>query len=439
MRIRLLEAVVLTAVVVVFSSIPSFAQDAVFRPAVTGLVQPLEIAHADDGSGRLFVVEQRGTIRIVRGEQLQPGFFLDIRDRVASEQGEQGLLGLAFDPLYPANGFLYVNYIRRGDSATVVSRFQVSAFDADSVEVRSELILMVIPQPTLFHNGGHMAFGPDGFLYVATGDGGGLGRARAQDLGVLHGKLLRIDVASSTAQSRYAIPPDNPFVGVPGARPEIWAYGLRNPWKFSFDRLTGDLWIGDVGENSWEEVNLQPAGSRGGENYGWPVFEGIQCFAGLTECDYGDNWTWPVAFYETGRRVGTTRDCSVTGGFVYRGSLVPAVQGAYLFGDFCSGRIFLGRRGFTRLIDVRSEGASVVGLLSSFGEDEDGEIYAVSYGRGWLSVMEPAEDRGRFGPAASSLDVGGVLHVDKSTPSRPYLPGRSQASTGRRSRVTRVD
>jgi glucose/arabinose dehydrogenase len=322
------------------------------------------VAHAGDGSGMFYAVEQRGTIATVdpSGSVAAPP-FLDIRDRVLAG-GEQGLLGLAFHPQFAVNGRLFVNYTNR-DGHTIVSEFRAGGGAADPA---SERLLLQVDQPFGNHNGGMVAFGPDGYLYISTGDGGGAGDPleAGQDLTTLLGKILRIDV---DAAEPYAIPADNPFAGTADVRPEIWAYGVRNPWRLSFDRLTGDLFIADVGQNRWEEINAQPAG-QGGRNYGWNVMEGPECFADAS-CD-PQGLTMPVAWYPL--RDG---NCAVTGGYVYRGRQQPLLTGAYLFADHCSGRIWA----LDAAQAVQAGEAPISELAAtdldatSFAEDEAGELY----------------------------------------------------------------
>jgi glucose/arabinose dehydrogenase len=342
---------------------------------VGGLDTPVGIAHAGDGSGRLFVLEKVGRIRVVQNGVLLPTPFLDITDRVGSSQNEQGLLGLAFHPNYTANGAFFVNYTDRQGN-TVVSRFSVSA-DPGQADPGSEAVLLTLNQPAGNHNGGHLAFGPDGYLYIGTGDGGGAGDryGNAQNGQTLLGAMLRLDVDGGEP---YAIPQDNPFAGSPSVRDEIWAVGLRNPWRYSFDRLTGDLYIADVGQNVYEEVNFEPAGHPGGRNYGWPIMEGLHCFPADRPCDQ-TGLTLPVTEYDH------TQGCSVTGGYVYRGQEFPSLRGIYLFGDFCSGRIWgLAPAGagsgdwqvaLLAQVDVR---------MSAFGEDEAGELYLLDMSSGQL-------------------------------------------------------
>jgi len=329
------------------------------------LKSPVFLTHAGDLSGLTFVVEQQGTIRILEGGRLREAPFLDIKDRVLFK-GEQGLLGLAFHPEYRRNGRVFVNYTRQEDGATVVAEYQRGELE-DRVG-REERVLLVIPQPYPNHNGGMITFGPDGYLYIGMGDGGSRGdpQNRAQNTEELLGKLLRIDVNS---RKPYGIPGDNPFVRGE-ARPEIFATGLRNPWRFSFDRATGDLWLADVGQDKWEEVNVV----RKGGNYGWRVMEGLHCYE-LQEPCRPEQFMSPVLEYghQSGR-------CSIIGGYVYRGSAIPGLEGVYLYGDYCSGEMFAVRT---------APGGRVSGEpwlllkthahISSFGEDEQGEVYVLDH------------------------------------------------------------
>jgi glucose/arabinose dehydrogenase len=328
-----------------------------------GFKAPVGFAHAGDGSGRLFVVEKEGAIRILLDGMRVETPFLDIRERVGAGSSEQGLLGLAFAPDYAVTGFFFVNYTdRNGD--TIVSRFRVTA-DPDLADPASEEVVLRVDQPAGNHNGGHLAFGPDGYLYIGLGDGGGAGDiyGNGQNTHTLLGAMLRLDVS----ELPYRIPADNPFAGNPDVLDEIWAYGLRNPWLYSFDRLTGDLYIADVGQNAYEEINVQPASSAGGENYGWPIMEGLHCFLTPGGCDQ-TGLTLPVAEYSH------ASGCSVTGGYVYRGASYPALYGVYIFGDFCSGHIWglAARPDGSWLADELAQ-ASI--SLSAFGEGEDGELY----------------------------------------------------------------
>ena len=332
-------------------------------PVITGLDNPVAITHAGDGSGRLFITQLGGQILIYDGNQVLPQPFIDIRPLV-SVGGERGLFSLTFHPEFTSNGFLFVNYTDiNGD--TVVARYSVST-DPSIVDPNSAFILLSISQPFANHNGGQLQFGPDGFLYIGTGDGGSGGDPdnNAQTLSNLLGKILRIDVDGGIP---YSVPADNPFLGEPGASEEIWAFGLRNPWRFSFDRLTGDLFIADVGQSSLEEVNFQPADSPGGENYGWRLMEGSQCFNPPANCDTG-MLMLPILEYDH------TIGRSVTGGYRYRGNQNPGMSGVYFYGDFSEGLIWgatqdnVGEWTTTVLLDTDLS-------ISAFGEDEDGEIY----------------------------------------------------------------
>jgi glucose/arabinose dehydrogenase len=344
----------------------SFADPAAYtwNLVADGFEQPLLLTNAGDGNGRLFVVGQTGEIWVIENGNILAGPFLDIRTQVGSQGNEQGLLGLAFDPDYENNGNFYVNYTDlNGD--TVIARFHVSG-DPNVADAGSEEVLLQVHQPFPNHNGGNLVFGPDGYLYAGLGDGGSGGdpHGNGQSLDTLLGKLLRIDVNSG---SPYGIPADNPFANG-GGLPEIWAYGLRNPWRFSFDSATGDLYIADVGQDTWEEVDFLPARTAGGSNFGWNLFEGNHPYEG-TPPD-GTAFITPVAEYQHGGR------CSITGGYVYRGSTLPAWQGIYFYGDYCSGEIL----GLLQHSDGTWESRLLYDLdmnITSFGLDENGELYVV--------------------------------------------------------------
>ena len=341
---------------------------------VDGFSRPVVLSHAGDGSNRLFVVEQEGRILVIDDGVVLGSAFLDISSLVDSSANEQGLLGLAFHPDFAGNGYFYINYTHdpagSGPDVTRVSRFEVSAEDPNIADTSSETIVLQLEQPASNHNGGDLHFGPDGYLYIATGDGGGSRDQfqNAQDLGSLLGKMLRIDVDGG---SPYAIPAGNPFFDAVGARPEIWAYGLRNPWRFSFDRTNGDLFIGDVGQNEVEEVDFQPASSAGGENYGWSCMEGDDA-PDFNPCD-GSPLTSPILVYNHGS------GCSVTGGYRYRGS-IATLAGKYVYGDFCSGRIWFASDSSGTW--SAEEWANTNISISAFGEDEEGELYVADLGRG---------------------------------------------------------
>jgi len=333
------------------------------QPAITGLERPTFVTHAGDGSGRLFVLEKAGRILVVSDGAAGAEPFLDIADLVTDQGNEQGLLGLAFHPNFGDNGRFFVAYTAQDGGANTLAEFRVSEANPGVADRDSFRPLIQIPDSRPNHNGGMVAFGPDGYLYLSTGDGGGGGdpdRA-GQDLGVLPGKILRIDVDSGDP---YGIPPDNPFAQTAGARPEIWAYGLRNPWRFSFDRETGDVWIADVGQNAWEEIDFQPAESSGGENYGWSVMEASECFRPAEGCDTSGK-VLPVHEYDH------SSGCSITGGYVYRGGAIPGLRGYYLFVDYCEGQLFAIGEGGGGPFALSVE----QGGVSSFGEDEDGEVY----------------------------------------------------------------
>ena len=343
-------------------------------PVASGLEAPLYATHSGDGSDRLFVVEQTGAIRIVAGGGVLAEPFLDLGDAIVAG-GEQGLLGLAFHPGYARNGRLFVNYTDlRGD--TVVSEYRRAPGTDLRADPASERTLLAIDQPFVNHNGGGLAFGPDGYLYVGTGDGGSGGDplGNGQALDTLLGKLLRLDVDSG-GRGAYGIPSDNPFVGRDDARAEVWAYGLRNPWRFSFDASTSTLWIGDVGQSDAEEINRAPA-AAGGLNYGWNLMEGRACYQPLEGCDR-PGLEKPIATYSH------AEGCSVTGGYVYRGSRHPALRGAYLFADYCSGTIW-GLDAAGRSPQVPVELLSTERALSSFGVDRNEELYVTDLASGEL-------------------------------------------------------
>jgi glucose/arabinose dehydrogenase len=327
----------------------------------------MESAH--DGSGRFFVLEQAGRIRIILSGTVTATPFLDIRGKVASG-GELGLLGLAFHPNYGSNRKFYVNYTRPSGSKweTVIAEYVASSANPDQADASSERILLTVAQPFANHNGGQLAFAPDGFLYIGLGDGGGAGDplGNGQNVQTLLGKMLRIDVNNSSGGRQYAIPADNPFAGGGGA-PEVFAYGFRNPWRFSFDSATGTLFAGDVGQDSFEEVDIVQKGG----NYGWNVMEGTHCFKPPSGCST-TGLTPPIHDY--GHDQGET----VIGGFVYRGSAIPNLVNTYVFGDFINGRIW-GLRQNSSGAWERTQLAATGKAISSFGRDDSGELYVVDY------------------------------------------------------------
>ncbi len=333
------------------------------------LVFPVDLT-SPPGDSRLFVAEKAGRIRIIENGAVRPTPFLDISGQVGASGSEQGLLGLAFDPAYATNGRFVVNYTNlAGD--TRISAFRVSADPNVAVAAGEELILGV-DQPFANHNGGQLAFGPDGHLYIGLGDGGDRGDPlkNGQSLATLLGKLLRIDLRGGAP---YAVPPDNPFAAQAAARGEIWSYGLRNPWRFSFDRVTGDLYIGDVGQDRFEEIDVSPAssGAGHGDNYGWDVMEGDECFEPSSGCDR-QGLVLPAVVYDHGD------GCSVTGGYVYRGSAIPALQGTYVYSDFCAGWVRSFRFSNGQVTDGREWPTLEAGNVTSFGQDAAGELYILT-------------------------------------------------------------
>ncbi|TJY36103.1 PQQ-dependent sugar dehydrogenase [Pontimicrobium aquaticum] len=360
----------------------TFAQTIDIQSFATGLDLPVNIKNA--GDNRLFVVEQRGYIRIVNTDgSINTTPFLDIDNLVLNINGsgdERGLLGLAFHPNYNSNGFFYVNYINN-DGDTVISRFEVSTTNANVANPNSELIILTIPQPYSNHNGGHMAFGPDNFLYIASGDGGAGGdpQNRAQDLSTLLGKIIRIDINNTANGNNYDIPNNNPFYNDDDTNTldEIWAYGLRNPWKFSFDRQTGDIWIADVGQGEYEEINMASP-TDAGLNYGWRCYEGNSTFND-TGCPDDSVLTFPIGEYSHSNS-GNFK-CSITGGYRYRGSNYPNFAGLYFFADYCSNEIgTLQENGGTWNMTFSSPFDG--NRWTSFGEDINGELYITGIGSG---------------------------------------------------------
>jgi glucose/arabinose dehydrogenase len=364
-------AVIATA----FLSVP----DVKLKLIAGGLMAPVSMDCPKDGTMRLFICEQTGKIKIIKNGKVLSKPFLDIAsklDNVNKIYSEKGLLGLAFHPKYKTNGKFYVYYSSRGadkkyDNKSVLAEFTASA-DPDVANAASGKVILEINEPESNHNGGELVFGPDGYLYNGVGDGGGAGdkhgeKGNGQNLSTLLGKILRIDVDS---KSPYAVPPDNPYVGANAIRPEIWAYGMRNPWRFSFDRKTGMLFCADVGQDSWEEIDI----IKKGKNYGWRIMEGAHCYDPNTGCNT-TKLEPPIAEYDHSTGI------SVTGGFVYRGKKIPALQGKYIFGDWKGGLFYLeekdGKWGFNHF--SASGKPNDIGMnINSFGEDESGEIYLLT-------------------------------------------------------------
>ncbi len=332
---------------------------------------PTNLVQAADR--RVFVSEQAGRVLMFDGSGLRDehvfySVFLDIRDRVNDLGSEEGLLGLAFDPGFADNGYFYVYYSASGPRRSIVSRFAMKNSRPETADPDSELVILEVEQSYPNHNGGQLAFGPDGYLYVGLGDGGSAGdpQGNGQDPATLLGAILRIDVSQATAERPYIIPLDNPFADG-GGRGEIWAYGLRNPWRFSFDRATGELWAGDVGQNRWEEIDLIAPGG----NYGWNTLEGAHCFAPREDCER-EGTVPPVWEYSLEGDA-----CSVIGGYVYRGGTVPWLTGVYVYGDYCSGRVF-GLRYDGGEVTAHQQLAATGLRITSFGQDNDGELYLLS-------------------------------------------------------------
>ncbi|HEY2917022.1 MAG TPA: PQQ-dependent sugar dehydrogenase [Candidatus Limnocylindrales bacterium] len=354
---------------------------AVATPAIAlatvaaNLSDPVFVTESPDATGRLFIVEKTGRILIEAKGTVRSTPFFDIHTSV-TQGSEQGLLGLAFSPSFTTNRKLYVNYTNlKGNS--VVSEYRTSSTNPNVVDKSTGRVILTVAQPYSNHNGGNLAFGKDGYLYIGFGDGGSGGDPgnRAQSLTTLLGKMLRIDVSGTTATTNYKIPPSNPFVGKAGLD-EIWEYGLRNPWRYSFDRSTGDLWIGDVGQNTYEEVDHGTTKSNGpgrGLNWGWHVMEGLHCYDPATGCNTTGKALPLTDYAHSGGR------CAVTGGYVYRGSAIPSLVGTYVFGDYCSGEIMA--------LDIASARPAAITVLkstgfpiSSFGQDKAGELYVCDLG-----------------------------------------------------------
>lgn len=337
-----------------------------FARIATGLDQPVQVLEIPDQSGRLLIVEQTGTVRVLDDNGMRPEPFLDISAIVSTAGTEQGLLSIAFHPRFPEQPDVFVSYTGANNDS-VIARYRLAA-DRLRLDEQSEEIILRVEQPARNHNGGLIQFGPDGYLYIGLGDGGGSGdpRGNGQNPNTLLGAILRIEV---DVEGGYAVPIDNPFPSGDGPeRSEIWALGLRNPWRFSFDRATGDLYIADVGQNDVEEINFQPAG-QGGQNYGWNIYEGRSLFK---DGEPLSPVTFPIAEYSHG-----DEHCSVTGGYVYRGSAIPALQGVYLYGDYCSGTIWALKHDNNGWRNVHLTDTDF--RIAAFGEDLSGELYVVDH------------------------------------------------------------
>ena len=378
-----------------FTSLFLFAKDISLSSIqiANGFTKPVYVCQPPGENDRLFVLEQKGIIKIIKNGKTVRKPYADLRNRIhnpITPGDERGLLGLAFHANYQNNGFVYINYSDKNDH-TIVSRFKVAS-DPDRLDTKSEKVLIKLKQPFSNHNGGHMEFGPDGYLYISVGDGGKWGDPynNAQNLGNLFGKILRIDVDTGDP---YAIPDDNPFNNNEDAKDEIWLYGLRNVWRFSFDWGKGDVYLGDVGQDLWEEIDFVAAENAGGQNFGWRVMEGNHCYNPKEDCE--PTGVLPIFEYPndanymkilTGMDEPNVDGCSVTGGYVYRGSAISELQGTYFFADYCSGNIwtFKEKNGKATEFQNRTEEISLGGggftnYISSFGEDNNGELYIVDY------------------------------------------------------------
>ncbi len=424
--VRFLPALLGAVLGVLLTGSGALAQVPLTTEAVGFFNSPVELT-APAGDDRLFVMElNSGQVKIIKNGQVLGTPFLDLGGQVQTG-GERGMLGMAFHPLYAINGYFFVAYTRFGGD-TVIERFQRASWNPDQVAPGSQQTVFVAQQPYENHNGGCIRFGPDGYLYIGSGDGGGNNDpdCNSQNLGSLLGKILRIDVDAIDITGSYGIPVTNPFLGWPGARPEIWVYGLRNPWRFSFDRQTGDLWIGDVGELQREEIDFAPAGV-GGWNFGWRVLEGTLCNAAGgcagSDCSSG-GLSAPVWEYGHDAAGG----CSVTGGFIYRGCEILGLNGTYFTADFCSGKLWsFGSNGYSiwslaeRQNEITAPGGSPITQVTSIGEDGFGELYFITIGGGvykLVSATGPKESCGSLvaSPRQISAQDGGVVQFQLDAP-----------------------
>jgi glucose/arabinose dehydrogenase len=385
-RSRPLAVVMLGTIALILSlAAPMVVSSATFTIAlpkvVGGLSAPTQVTNAGDGSNRLFVVEKRGTIRVVQNGALKSGYFLDIRSKVADD-GERGLLGLAFSPNFSSDHHLYVYFTRNGGDI-VLARYTTNSARTKVVASSYRPLMLIEHSSQSNHNGGALAFGPNGYLYIGVGDGGGSGdpgNDAQEKSSTFLGKILRINVNGSGAGrfNDYSIPSSNPFAGSTPGFGEIWAYGLRNPWRISFDRATGSLFIADVGQDAWEEIDREGSGSTGGRNYGWSYMEGDHCYKPAHCPMAGD--TLPVAEYSH-----AGGNCAITGGYVYRGTAQAKLIGLYVFADWCSGRIWTMAHDGSTITLRRNSTAHI----TSFGEAENGELFAVTSGGSLVRVRAP--------------------------------------------------
>jgi len=376
----------------------------------TGFDLPLDVTHC--GDSRLFVVEREGVIWVLDSLGNKLNKFLDIDPVVNSNQNEQGLLGLAFHPNYAENGYFFVDYTKNSGGTTRISRYSVKPDNPNEADPNSELTILEQTQPYWNHNGGCLKFGPDGYLYISLGDGGSGGDPQnyGQNKKTFLGKILRVDVNNSSASEPYIVPSDNPFVGNTDYFPEIWSTGWRNPWRFSFDRLTGDLWIADVGQNQWEEIDFEPANTPG-LNYGWRCYEGTHNF-NTNNCQPASAYVSPV--YEYSHSGGN--GCSVTGGFVYRGAQFPDLYGCYLFADYCSGRWWYSRRNADGSVTTQVLATLAGYEYSSMGEGHNGELYVTLLSSGRVQrvreLCSPFQVTGAAGPGVCAGSMSGEITLN---------------------------
>jgi len=400
----LLTAIVLTIIGLLLTPLVAFAQPKIqLVNFASGFDLPVDITHC--GDSRLFVVERDGVIWVLDSLGNRLDTFLNIDPRVNSGQNEQGLLGLAFDPNYAVNGYFYVDYTKNGSGDTRVARFSVRPNNPNEADPNSELTILEQTQPYWNHNGGCLKFGPDGFLYISLGDGGNGGDPQnyGQNKKTFLGKILRIDVRNSNASQPYVVPSDNPFVGNSDYFPEIWSTGWRNPWRFSFDQLTGDMWIADVGQNLWEEVDFEAANTPG-LNYGWRCYEGTHNY-NTSGCQPANNYISPFFEYSHSGANG----CSVTGGFIYRGNKYPDLYGCYLFADYCSGRWWYTRRNANGTFTTNILANLGAYEFSTYGQDRNGELYVALLSSGKVQkVKELCSPFQVFGLASSVVCAGAM-------------------------------
>ncbi len=369
-------------------SIPQIDLDTIFSN-IPDKNRMVHLTHANDKSNRLFLVLQKGVILVFNNDPKTETVktFLDIREIVNDKWNEEGLLGLTFDPYYTTNGYFYVYYSAASPRRSVISRYSVNQLDQDRADPNSSKIILEVDQPYRNHNGGHLLFGNDGYLYVGFGDGGSAGdpHNNGQDLSTLLGSIIRIDVRSLDNTGTYSVPNDNPFAdNNEGIKNEIWAYGLRNPWRFNIDRLTGEIWAGDVGQINREEIDI----IKPGLNYGWNIMEGTSCFQESTKNNKttcaNDGLELPVVDY------GRSKGCSVIGGYVYRGTTIPPLYGTYIYSDYCSGKVW-GLKYDGEQVTEHIEIGKAQGKVYAFGEDERGEIYILSStGEIYMIIPKPS-------------------------------------------------